>query len=123
MGLARLNICEDDDAVSRLLGEGRAPKLRHGSRTHCVTLDFEHTVIMGLCVSAWYVNTKVQVADMVAKESCSGTQWLSRTDLTHVHRSPLKTPIIEVSLSENQSLQKASVLLHHVSLLREFSKN
>ena len=69
LGLARLIIGEDNDAVLKILIKGRNPTFRHVPRTQRVDTDFIHDVMKDKSVYALYINTKVQIADMFTKGS------------------------------------------------------
>ena len=73
--LAKLKICEDNDAVLKLLLKRRHPKMKHVGRTHRVDLDFLHQVMADPSITARYVNTKEQLADIFTKASFSFAQW------------------------------------------------
>ena len=69
LGLARLILCEHNDALLKILIKGRSPTFRHIPRTQRVDIDFAYEVIKDPSVDALYVNTKVQIADMFTKGS------------------------------------------------------
>ena len=69
LGLARLIIGEDNDALLKILIKGRNPTFRHVPRTQRVDTDFIHDVMKRDSVYALYINTKVQIADMFTKGS------------------------------------------------------
>ena len=75
--LAKLKICEDNDAVLKLLLKRRHPRMKHVGRTHRVDLDFLHQVMADPSITARYVNTKEQLADIFTKANFSGAQWKS----------------------------------------------
>ena len=58
-GLARLLICEDNEATIHLLIKGRNPRLRHTPRTFRTDLDFCHECMRDPCISAKWVSTKL----------------------------------------------------------------
>ena len=83
--LAKLKICEDNDAVLKLLIKQRNPRLRHVVRTHRVNADFIFKVVHDDdCISARYVNTKVQIADMMTKASFTNEQWKHLCSLAQI---------------------------------------
>ena len=73
--LAKLKICEDNDAVLKLLLKRRHPRMKYVGRTHRVDLDFLHQVIADPSITARYVNTKQQVADIFTKANFTAAQW------------------------------------------------
>lgn len=75
-GLARLLVCEDNEATIHLLIKGRSPRLRHTLRTFRTDLDFCHECMRDLCISAKWVSTKLQIADMFTKPGFTSAQWL-----------------------------------------------
>ena len=60
LGLARLIIGEDNDALLGILVKGRNPTFRHVPRTQRVDTDFVHDVMKDKSVYALYINTKAQ---------------------------------------------------------------
>ena len=63
----RLIVCEDNEAVIKIILKQRSPALRHVSRTHRICLDWTYEIMQNQCVSLKYVNTKFQIADMMTK--------------------------------------------------------
>ena len=90
LGLARLIIGEDNDAVLKILIKGRNPTFRHVPRTQRVDTDFVHDVMKDKSVSALYINTKVQIADMFTKGSFAIPQWKSLCEMAQVRTTPTK---------------------------------
>ena len=90
LGLARLIIGEDNDALLKILVEGRNPTFRHVPRTQRVDTDFVHDVMKDKSVYALYINTKVQIADMFTKGSFAIPQWKILCDMAQVRQTPTK---------------------------------
>ena len=67
---ALLYVFEDNEAVIKMIIKGRSPTMRHMSRTHRVALDWLFDRInLEPKIQIKYVDTKNQLADMLAKES------------------------------------------------------
>ena len=71
----RLIVCEDNEAVIKIVLKQRSPALRHVSRTHRICLDWTYEVMQNQCVSLKYVNTKYQIADMMTKAFTKKDLW------------------------------------------------
>ena len=65
---ALLYVFEDNEAVIKMIINGRSPTMRHVSRTHKVALDwlFDRTNLDPK-IQIKYINTKNQLADMLTK--------------------------------------------------------
>ena len=88
LGLARLIIGEDNDAVLKIMIKGRNPTFRHIPRTQRVDTDFVHEVMKSDSVYALYINTKVQIADMFTKANFIAQQWNMLCDMAQVRETP-----------------------------------
>ena len=76
LGIGKLIIFEDNDAVIKQCIKGRSPAMRHVSRTHRVDLDWLwERIRMDPGVNIKYVGTKDQIADIFTKGSFSADQW------------------------------------------------
>ena len=71
-GEAQLYIFEDNEAVIKMIIKGRSPTMRHVSKTHNVALDWLFDGInLDHKIHIKYVDTKNQLADVLAKGSFS----------------------------------------------------
>ena len=71
-GMGKCIIFEDNDAVIKQTVKGRSPNMRHVARTHRVDLDWLWERIRedpGIEIK--YINTKIQLADILTKGSFS----------------------------------------------------
>ena len=78
-------VFEDNDATIKTIIKGRSVTLRHCARTHRVDLDWLWERIRedpGVFMK--YINTKVQLADMLTKGSFTAHQWLTLCTLGQV---------------------------------------
>ena len=76
LGIGKLVIFEDNDAVIKQTIKGRSPNMRHIARTHRVDLDWLWERIRedpGVYIK--YVGTKEQIADIFTKGSFTAEQW------------------------------------------------
>ena len=65
---ALLYVCEDNEAVIKMIMKGRSPTMRHVSRTHRVALDWLFDRInQDPKVQIKYIDTKNQLADILTK--------------------------------------------------------
>ena len=65
-----LIMCEDNDAVIKMLREGRAPAMSHIARTHRVNLDWLlERSFDEPNVYCHYEDTKQQLADLLTKQN------------------------------------------------------
>jgi hypothetical protein len=84
-GNTRLIILEDNEAVIKMTTKGRSPNMRHVARTHRIDLDWLFERIRedpGIMMR--YVNTKMQIADLLTKGSSQASQWNSLCQLSQV---------------------------------------
>ena len=75
---------EDNEAVVKMLVEGRSPTMRHVSRTHRGALDWLTDLIWTPKIQIKYVNTKHQLADMLTKENFTRDEWNSLVCLLNI---------------------------------------
>ena len=73
---SQLHIFEDNEAVIKMIIEGRSPTTRHVSRTHRIALDwlFDRNNLEPK-IQIKYVDTKDQLADILTKGSFSKNEW------------------------------------------------
>ena len=73
---ALLYVFEDNEAVIKMIIEGRSPTMRHVTRTHRVALDwlFDRTNLDPK-IQIKYVDTKNQFTDILTKGSFTGDEW------------------------------------------------
>ena len=71
---AMLYVFEDDEAVIKMMINGRSPTMRHVSRTHRVALDWLCDRI-NLELQIKHVDTKNQLADIPTKGSFTRDEW------------------------------------------------
>ena len=75
-GESQLYIFEDNEAVIKMIINGRCPTMRHVSRTHRVALDWLFDRIsLDLKIQINYVDTKNQLADTLTEGSFSRDEW------------------------------------------------
>ena len=72
----RLIVCEDNEAVIKIIQKQRSMAMRHVSRTHRVCLDWTFEVMQNPQVSLRYVNTSYQIADMMTKAITKKDVWI-----------------------------------------------
>ena len=69
-GESQLYLCEDNEAVIKMIVKGRSPTMRHVSRTHMVALDWLFDrITLDLKIQIRYIDTKHQLTDILTKES------------------------------------------------------
>ena len=84
-GESQLYIFEDNEAVIKMIIKGRSPTMRHVSRTHRVALDWLFDRInLEPKIRIKYVDTKNQLADMLAKGSFTRDEWHHLLRLFHI---------------------------------------
>ena len=78
---------EDNEAVIKMIINGRSPTMRHISRTHRVALDWLFDRIsMHTKIQIKYIDTKNQLADILTKGNFTRDEWnhlLSLFDVSH----------------------------------------
>ena len=73
---ALLCVIEDNEAVIKMIIEGRSPTMRHVSRTHRVALDWLFDRInLDPKIQIKYIDTKNQLADILTKGSFTRDEW------------------------------------------------
>ena len=72
----RLIVCEDNEAVIKIVQKQRSMAMRHVSRTHRICLDWTFEVMQNPSVSLCYVNTMYQIADMMTKAITKKDVWI-----------------------------------------------
>ena len=61
-------MCEDNEAVIKMIIKGRSPTMRHVSKTHRVALDWLFDRInLDSKIQIKYIDTKNQLADILTK--------------------------------------------------------
>ena len=101
LGLAKIVVCEDNDAVLKMVKKGRMPKLLHVARTHRVNL---HTVQDALRDPAYrprYINTKAQIADMFTKGSHTSALWNDLLARAQIEDATVFTTLKNQSIKES----------------------
>ena len=82
-------MCEDNEAVIRMIIKGRSPTMRHVSRAHRVALDWLFDRInLEPEIQINYVDTKNQHADILTKGSFSRDEWNHLLCLVNIMSSP-----------------------------------
>ena len=73
---ALLYVFEDNEAVIKMIIEGRSPTMRHVSRTHRVALDWLFDRInLDPKIQIKYIDTKNQLADILTKGNFTRDDW------------------------------------------------
>ena len=73
---APLYVFEDSEAVIKMIIKGRSPTMRHVSRTHRVALDWLFDrVKLDPKIQIKYIDTKIQLADMLRKGNLTRDEW------------------------------------------------
>ena len=73
---ALLYVCEDNEAVIKMIMKGRSSTMRHVSRTHRVALDWLFDRInLDSKIQIKYIDTKNQLADTLTKGSFTRDEW------------------------------------------------
>ena len=85
----RLTMCEDNDAVIKMLKKGRAPAMTHVARTHRVNLDWLlQQSLHDPCIFCRYIETKSQIADILTKPNFSVKDWCNLCSLLRLGPPP-----------------------------------
>ena len=67
---------KDNEAVMKMMMQGRSPTMRHVSRTHRVALDWLFDRInLDPKIQIWYIDTKHQLADILTKGNFTRDEW------------------------------------------------
>ena len=75
-GESQLYICEDNEAVIKMIIKGRSPTMRHVSRTHRVALHWLFDRInLEPKIRIKHVDPKHQLADMLTRKSFTRDEW------------------------------------------------
>ena len=73
---ALLYVFEDNEAVIKMIIEGRSPTMRHFSRTHRVALDWLFDRInLDSKIQIKYIDTTNQLADILTKGNFTRDEW------------------------------------------------
>ena len=72
---ALLYVFEDNEAVIKMIINGRSPTMRHVSRTHRVALDWLFDRINLDSIQIKYIDTKNQLADILTKGNFTRDEW------------------------------------------------
>ena len=73
---ALLYVFEDNEAIMKMIIEGRSPTMRHVSRTHRVALDWLFDRInLDTKIQIKYIDTKNQLADILTKGNFTRDEW------------------------------------------------
>ena len=71
-----LYVLKDNEAVIKMIMQGRSPTMRHVSRTHRVALDWLFDRInLDLKIQIKYIDTKNQLADILSKGNFTRDEW------------------------------------------------
>ena len=69
-------VFEDNEAVMKMIINGRSPTMRHVSRTHRLTLDWLFDRInLDSKIQIKYIDTKNQLADILTKGNFTRDEW------------------------------------------------
>ena len=84
---ALLHVFEDNEAVIKMIINGRRPTMRHVSRAHRVALDWLFDRInLDSKIQIKYIDTKNQLADILTKGKFTRDEWnhlLSLFNISH----------------------------------------
>ena len=72
---ALLYVFEDNEAVIKMIKNGRSPTMRHVSRTHRVALDWFERTNLDPKIQIMYIDTKNQHADILTKGNFTRDEW------------------------------------------------
>ena len=82
---ALLYVFEDNEAVIKMIIEGRSPAMRHVSRTHRVALDWLFDRInLDSRIQIKYIDTKNQLADILTKGNFTRDEWNNLLNLFNI---------------------------------------
>ena len=79
-------IAEDNEAVIKIIKKARSMALRHLPRTHRIDVQWLFEVCSHPRVCMLYVNTKQQVADLMAKSFVNPQMWEHLIDVAQIRR-------------------------------------
>ena len=84
---ALLYVFEDNEAVIKMIIEGRSPTMRHVSRTHRVALDWLFDrIYLDSKIQIKYIDTKNQLADILTKGNFIRDEWNHLLSLFNISR-------------------------------------
>ena len=82
---ALLYVFEDNEAMIKMIIEGRSPTMRHVSRTHRVALDWLFDRIkLDPKIQIKYIDTKNQLADILTKGNFTRDEWNHLLNLCNI---------------------------------------
>ena len=90
--LTDLIICEDNEAVIKIIKKCRSLALRHLPRTHRIDVNWLFEVCQAPEICLRYVNTKQQIADLMTKALNSPPIWDHLLDIAQVRAGRLPPP-------------------------------
>ncbi len=85
-------VCEDNEAVIKILAKGRTNAFRHLHRTHRIATDWIYEVLRANDCRLIAVNTKYQIADMFTKAITKSEVWEQLLDLAQIRRPTSSFP-------------------------------
>ena len=93
---ALLYVFEDNEAVIKMVIEGRSPRMRHVSRTHRVALDWLIDCInLDPKIQIKYIDTKNQLAGILTKGNFTRDEWNHMLSLSILAISVLLYALIQ----------------------------
>ena len=93
---AKLYMIEDNDAVIKMLAKGRAPVLKHCSRTQRVDLDFLFEQLKDdPAILCRYIHTSHQIADILTKGVFTAETWCRLCGLLRLGPPPAPPAFID----------------------------
>ena len=84
-----LIVCEDNEAVIKIIRKCRSIALRHLPRTHRIDVNWLFEVCQSPEIMLRYCNTKQQIADLMTKAINSPPIWDHLLDLAQIRAGPL----------------------------------
>ena len=98
---AFLYVYEDNEAVIKMIIEGRSPTMRHVSRTHRAALDWLFDRInLDSKIQITYIDTKNQLADILTKVNFTRDEWnhlLTLFDISHFSSTAKSRPMMNLT--------------------------
>ena len=80
-----LFVFEDNEAVIKMILEGRSPTMRHVSRTHRVALDWLFDrIYLDSKIQIKYIDTKNQLTDILTKGNFTRDEWNHLLNLSNI---------------------------------------
>ena len=123
---ALLYVFEDDEAVIKMIIKGRSPTMRHVSRTHRVALDWLFDRInLDLQIQIKYIDTKKQLADILAKGKFTRDEWnhllclLNISHFSSTNRSEVVSKRTQKDAGEERVTAKSKPMMNFVSRCSE----